>query len=184
MRTMEPDIEDIPKTQQQIAELESALRRGRKALYVFAPLAVLLTLWALYSYFFYSSSLERAYDAQAQYHARETAEVLRMAALPISSVIRNEMATGSVYGIERFFRQLSTYPGIVQLTLVRNDGKILSSTKQDHQGMEFNRTFRDGFLHGKEVIVDRGDKGIIRVVIPVVDRDITKGVVILIYQKP
>jgi hypothetical protein len=173
-----------PLTPAEIEVLLTTIKRSRTALLILAPLCALLAGWAIFSGFEHSASIERLHDALAQNHARETTELLRLAAEPISSVIVKEMAEGSVYGIERYFRRWKAIPGIVQLTLVRNDGKILASTDNGHQGMEFNRTFRDGILGSKYVAIDRDDAGVIRVVIPIVDRDLIKGVVLLVYQNP
>lgn len=167
-----------------LAHLVATLRRA--GVWLLVLLVLVLAVWKFFG--------DRARDAaQAEAEARlrsaaralaveEASSLLMMAGSFIGRQVGPAMRTGDFGAVRAIFRHAKSYDHVADLSLIRNDGKVLVATNAPLEGTSASAMFRDVTSKLDQIMVDQNLKGMIRVLVPIRNHEQTLGVVVLAWD--
>jgi hypothetical protein len=122
---------------------------------------------------------------QARAVAAATTQVdaaLKAAATALAAGATEPMRQGDFESIRRMFARVQRSPRVVEVTLMRNDGKIMVSSLQAKATGSYSNMFRNATAALKDAFVTRDENGAIFAMCPIRSDGITLGLAIIRYR--
>lgn len=171
----------------------TASRRSPARTFCLAAIGVLLLLaGALYLWKLWTErSAGKQLEAQRTELARQAAqalneqtiELLRFSSIPLAWAIRSELINANYDQINRYFNEFIKEPYLRQMVLVRPDGNIVLATNKKLEGQEMAAVFPAGLMQQDRVVVDRDERGDIRVAVPIMGLNEKLGLLVVTYAQ-
>ncbi len=167
-----------------LAQLVHTLKRA--GIWMLAALCVVLAVWK-----FFGDRAREADAAEREARLRSAARgfvieeaksMLTLAGSFIGRQVTPAMRSGDFGAVRAMFRHAKEFDHVEDLSLIRNDGKVLVATNSPLEGTSASAMFRDLTSKLDVILVDENLKGKIRVIVPVRNHEITLGVVVLAWD--
>jgi hypothetical protein len=167
-----------------LAHLLAMLRRA--GVWLLALMVVVLAVWK-----FFGDRARDAAHAEAEARLRsaaralaieEASSLLMMAGSFIGRQVTPAMRAGDFGAVRTIFKHAKSFDHFADLSLIRNDGKVLVATNSPLEGTSASAMFRDLTSKLDQILVDQNLKGMIRVLVPVRNHELTLGVVVIAWD--
>lgn len=167
-----------------LAHLVASLKRA--GVWLLALMVVVLAAWK-----FFGDRARDAAHAEAEARLRsaaralaieEASSLLMMAGSFIGRQVTPAMRAGDFGAVRTIFNHAKSFDHFADLSLIRNDGKVLVATNSPLEGTSASAMFRDLTSKLDQLLVDQNLKGMIRVLVPIRNHEQTLGVVVIAWD--
>lgn len=167
-----------------LAHLVAMLKRA--GVWLLVLLVVVLAVWK-----FFGDRARDAAHAEAEARLRsaaralaieEASSLLMMAGSFIGRQVTPAMRAGDFGAVRAIFNDAKSFDHFADLSLIRNDGKVLVATNKPLEGTLTSTMFRDVTSQLDQVLVDQNLKGMIRVLVPIRNHEQNLGVVVIAWD--
>jgi hypothetical protein len=122
-------------------------------------------------------------DASRRALTVQTAEMLRLAAIPLAWAVRAEAIQENYEQIHDYFARFVKERFVTGIALVGADGTVRAATDKKLEGQPATGVFDPSLLHVQDVVVSDSGEGDIRVAIPILGYQARLGTLILSYSR-